>query len=147
MVFLIGYLLAAGLGRWERQRILEGTVAHYGIWKGLRPGLHEALLKLEDEIKTVDNDIKTLAGQHVELAGDETATTAKEWKKVRTRLLDTRRFVGRIDNRYSLTPRRNQGSCTDYRIKIDGHGKERESSGQRNRVENKQTEGGTGNRE
>jgi hypothetical protein len=53
-VFLLGYLLAAQRSAWEQRNLVEGVVAHFGIWKGLRPGLR-------DDFEALQNDLASAA--------------------------------------------------------------------------------------
>lgn len=53
-LFLLGYLVSGLRSAWEDQMLREGAVYHFGIWKGLRPGLRE-------ELDTVARDLKVIA--------------------------------------------------------------------------------------
>jgi len=46
-VFLMGYLLAGWRTSWERQRVIEGVVAHYGVDKVIKLGLQENLVEVQ----------------------------------------------------------------------------------------------------
>ena len=90
-MFLIGYLLADMKSGWERQRIIEGTVAHFGNWKCLRPGLRENLDKVADNMKVIQAAINQLAEQHAKTAGDDAAEVKARWGEVLKAMLATAR--------------------------------------------------------
>ncbi len=104
-VFLVGYLLAALPSSWQRDRIIEGTVAHYGVWKGLRPGLKEYLDNAEERLSDVAAAVAPLAADHLELVGEDAAASKKaEWDKVQNELHRTRRLLEAIETVYCLSP-------------------------------------------
>ena len=103
-VFLIGYLLAGVRSGWEQRMLVEGTVAHYGIWKGLRPGLREALDAAGSNLEMISAAVSLLAKEHVELAGEAAAEKRGEWDQVRDALRRQRLFLAQVNDRYSLTP-------------------------------------------
>lgn len=53
-LFLLGYLASGFRSTWEDQMLKAGAVYHFGIWKGLRPGLRE-------ELDMVGRDLKVIA--------------------------------------------------------------------------------------
>jgi proteasome lid subunit RPN8/RPN11 len=102
VVFLVGYLLASLPGAWQQRRLAEGAVAHYGIWKGLRPGLKENLDVVGAELKAVSTAMAALADEHVKLVGDDAATTRDEWNGIRSQLHRTQRLLDLIEEAYCL---------------------------------------------
>jgi len=102
-MLLVGYLLGSLRSDWERVRISEGAVAHYGVWKGLRPGLGENLDQVNENLAKIETVLGTLSTQHVELAGDDSDETKAAWSEVAKGLRSTRDFLGKIKGRYSLT--------------------------------------------
>ncbi len=113
-MFLIGYLIAGGVGSWERQRLVEGTVAHYGIWKGLRIGLDDSLRVVDAELKIALTELSDVASR-IKVApakdtdgeedgeGDGKQKT-KHISDVQLRLRQTQQLIGRIRGAYCLTP-------------------------------------------
>ena len=114
-MLLIGYLTARGIGAWERQRLIEGTVAHYGIWKGLRPGLDEALQVVDAELKDASSELRDVASRvepapkepapkkDTDAEGEEEEET-KQISDLQLRLRRTRLLIDRIRGTYCLTP-------------------------------------------
>jgi len=104
LLFLVGYLLGGLRSAWERERLIEGTVAHYGIWKVLRPGLRQELDRATSNLDAIYAAVDQLAKRHVELAGDQAAETKAIWNEVRGAMRDTRRWLVDINGLYSLSP-------------------------------------------
>lgn len=103
-VFLAGYLLANMRSAWERQTLMEGAAAHFGIFKGLRPELEDALAALDRELATVGKSVDRLSSGHAELAGEEKAKVREEWTGTRRKLNDARLLLSRIGQTYGLSP-------------------------------------------
>ncbi len=103
-VLMIGYLLGGIRSDWDRARMFEGAVAHYGVWKGMRPGLGENLDQVNENLAKIETVLGTLSKQHVDLAGDDSDETKAAWSEVANGLRSTREFLGKIKGRYSLTP-------------------------------------------
>lgn len=103
-VFLAGYLLANTRSAWERRTLQEGAAAHFGIWKGLRPELEDALGAVDSELGTVGKAVEQLSAQHIQLAGDEGNKTRDDWNKTRRKLHDSRLILSRIAQTYGLSP-------------------------------------------
>lgn len=101
--FAIGYQAASLRSAWEQRMIVEGAVAHYGVWKGLRPGLHEDLQKADAALDEVSAVVEKLAKEHVALAGEEAAEKREAWSQVRGALRSTREFLAQTDDRYALS--------------------------------------------
>jgi proteasome lid subunit RPN8/RPN11 len=103
-VFLVGYVLAATRSSWEQRMLIEGTVAHYGLWKGLRPGLGEHLDAAASGLDQVSAAVERLAKEHIQLAGEEGAEKKGQWDEVRGALRKTGEFLGQVKQRYALSP-------------------------------------------
>ncbi len=70
-VFLMGYLLAGWRTSWERQRIVEGVVAHYGVDKVIKLGLQEDLAEVQARMNVVSKELQELSDAQGELTADE----------------------------------------------------------------------------
>lgn len=105
-VFLLGNLIASYRSSWEQTRLAEGAVAHFGVWRALRPGLHERLGALGGQLETLTRRIDGLSTDHLKrLDGRKDAQDlVRQWNQVRRSLADTAQRVGELDRRYSLTP-------------------------------------------
>jgi proteasome lid subunit RPN8/RPN11 len=104
LCFLLGYLLAGQRSRWEQLRLVEGTVAHYGLWQGLRPGLEEGLAALRKELTVVSDRMDALSREHIRLSGDNAKEKTKEWNQLRESLTASRQLLKQLEDRYSLSP-------------------------------------------
>lgn len=109
-LFLLGYLLANVKTNWERQRLVEGTVAHYGVWKGLRPGLGDRLRKERNEVAAIYDKLRTLpvAESDPPTDGDKGAdskkpTPTQERTALARRLQRLHRHLGEIEDIYALS--------------------------------------------
>ncbi len=109
LVLLIGYLLggmkSAYDAAWERNMIVEGVVTHYGLFKGLKPGLHEALAQADDNLGKIATVVAGLAKEHVELAGDAGAEKKEQWDSVGAALWKIRDFVRQMDRATRSVPK------------------------------------------
>ena len=119
-LFLLGWMLSGWSSTWERRAVIEGTVAHFGIWKGLRPGLEEGLTSVLKELDVVSDRVKALSKDHLQRAHDSLAAEKDEakqeaakkvadkldedWKKARTSVAAIREFVQHLEARYAWTP-------------------------------------------
>ena len=103
-MFLIGYLLADMKSGWERQRIIEGTVAHFGNWKCLRPGLRENLDKVADNMNVIQAAAGQLAEQHAKTAGDDATDVKTRWDEVLKAMRATRENLAVLSEVYGLDP-------------------------------------------
>ena len=101
--FLLGYFLAGMRSTWEQNRLVEGTVAHYGLWKGLRPGLSGALGESEADLSSVTRQLDALASGHVKAVGKDAKETKQAWSEVRAQLDATRRQLRQVEALYGLT--------------------------------------------
>jgi proteasome lid subunit RPN8/RPN11 len=102
-VFLLGYLLAGMRSSWEQRSIAEGAVAHFGIWKGLRPGLREELDLLARDLAAISKGTELLeAGSRP--GGDKDAKRpAVTWGDLRAALASTATRVGVLKATYGYT--------------------------------------------
>jgi proteasome lid subunit RPN8/RPN11 len=107
-MFLIGYFLADMKSGWERQRIIEGTVTHFGNWKCLRPGLRENLDKVADNMKVIQAAVGQLAEQHAKTAGDDAAEVKARWGEVLKAMHATHESLCVLSEVYGLDPTEEQ---------------------------------------
>lgn len=59
-LFLMGYLLASMNSRWERERIIQGTVAHYGVNKIMRLGFEGQLDEIQSRLDLISEEVDAL---------------------------------------------------------------------------------------
>ena len=104
LVFLIGYLLAGMRTAREQAMLTEGAVAHYGLWKGLRPGLRENLDEVDEHLEKISQVVVGLSKEHVDLAGEDASEKKDQWKQTLDALRQVRLFLRQVNAKYSLTP-------------------------------------------
>ena len=111
-LFLMGWFLSGWRSNVEQRAIIEGTVAHFGIWKGLRPDLDTELGIALNEFEHISNQIKPLASEHLQRAktqaeekdDEKTAAQTETWKKLLFSIDDLRLRLRQIEMLYMYTP-------------------------------------------
>jgi proteasome lid subunit RPN8/RPN11 len=104
LVFLIGYLLADMRSGWERRMLVNGVVAHYGLWKAIRPGLGENLELAQSGLDSAAAAMKSLAADAEKAEGKEAEEKKKQWRELQMIVQNTRLLLGRIEDVYALSP-------------------------------------------
>jgi proteasome lid subunit RPN8/RPN11 len=104
LVFLVGYLLAGMKSGWEDRMIVNGAVAHYGLWKGIRPGLRQNLEEVSARLQSAAASMKTLAADAEKATGDEADKKRVQWKETQEKVQSARMLADLIADKYSLTP-------------------------------------------
>ena len=104
-LLLLGYLLGNMRTGAERLETEIGAVAQYGLFKGLKPGMHENLDKVLANMQTIEQVVDQLSKEHIAaLTGDAAAEKKKQWNAVLDAYVKTARDVQLINQVYSLTP-------------------------------------------
>ncbi len=111
--FALGYLFRGLRSDWERLRLIEGTVAHYGLWKGLRPGLTQNLEAVKRELAAVSKELDGLELAERETAGPKTTETkagekppltpSQRRRALQDRLSLVQQFLSDLQAVYGLT--------------------------------------------
>ncbi len=70
LMLLLGYLYGGRSSAWEQQRLAEGTVAHYGIWKLYKPGFEAYLTEVISVQTKIINQMKKVVAAYPK-ANDE----------------------------------------------------------------------------
>ena len=107
-LFLIGYLLAGQSSSWDRARLQEGAVAHYGLWNLLKPGWEEELRTARTDLDSIVDDLKTLSDAHVALSGDDKTELRKQWLEIRKKVAASQRTLLNVQARYGLSDEEKQ---------------------------------------
>jgi proteasome lid subunit RPN8/RPN11 len=102
-LFLLGYLAAGARSRWEQEKIIEGTVAHYGYSKVMKLGLEQDLAKVRKNLTSIGAELDKLPKATAKLAEDEASTAEKKRQVISDSLLLTERALGQIQEKYALT--------------------------------------------
>jgi proteasome lid subunit RPN8/RPN11 len=112
-LFLMGWILSGWRANSDRRSLIEGTVAHFGIWKGLRPDLDVELRTVQRELDQMVSLIKPLATDHLQRAKqhagetDDAKTadqTSEDWKKLLMAFENVRVRLYQIEKLYTYTP-------------------------------------------
>jgi proteasome lid subunit RPN8/RPN11 len=102
-VFLLGYLLAGKLTDLERLRLEQSALARSWYYLKLRPGLREELDQLDNGVRAVAKNTKTLAQEHLKLL-EEPKETAAKWSEILQQLDQTSKRLVSLEVIYGLTP-------------------------------------------
>ncbi len=101
-LLLLGYLLGSRYSAWEHNMLVKGVVAHYGLFKGLKPGMRENMDQVNENLQKITQAVDTLAREHISLAGDAAEEKKKQWSEVEQALQITGKALNEIKNLYSL---------------------------------------------
>ncbi len=99
LFFLIGYLLADRMRAWERQRIVDGVVAHFGTMRVLRPGLKQNLEIVAQELQRQGDELEALRPKNAEDVANLSQAEVDRWNQ---RLAETRAALRQIKAVYCL---------------------------------------------
>ena len=103
-LLLLGYLLGSRWAAWEHNMLVKGVVAHYGLFKGLKPGLRENVDQVNESLEKITQVVDALAKEQIKaLAGDAAEEKKKQWAEVEMALLLTDKKLQDIKNLYSLS--------------------------------------------
>lgn len=103
LMLLVGYLYGGRQTDWEQLRLIEGTIAHYGIWKGYKPGFEEQMAVIVDAQSKAARQIQTLAAKHVAVATDDKEEIEKLWKESQGILAESISALKFVSKRYGMT--------------------------------------------
>ena len=119
-LFLLGWMLSGWSAGTERRRIIEGMVAHFGIWQVLRPGLEDGLAKANSELKHAANQMRRLSDDHLKRSAEVLAAEKDEarraelqkvgdklnddWRKTRHAIAETILMLDHMKQLYGFTP-------------------------------------------
>jgi hypothetical protein len=101
---LLAYYIGSGKTAWEQRMVVEGVVAHYGLWKGLQPGLRERLNIVDENLEKITQFVEARAKEHIAAAGDAAEEKKAQWAMAMDALQQTCREVRAINKQYSLSP-------------------------------------------
>lgn len=100
VAFLLGTTYARFTASWERQSIVEGVVAHYGVNKVVKIGLQEDLEVVSDRLRELANAVRTSADTP---SGDEAPSpkaVAQRRRMIETGFRDTITAIRQIGERF-----------------------------------------------
>lgn len=142
-LFLMGWLLSSWMPSVDRRAVVEATVARFGLWKVMRPGLEEGLASLQKRMELVTEQVKTLSEDHLkrstealEAEKDDAGKAAlqkivdqntADWRKTRNLMSEINLELDHLDRLYSLTPQeRDAVVYVMKQIELQLHALERE---------------------
>jgi proteasome lid subunit RPN8/RPN11 len=102
-LFLLGYLVSGLQSRWEREMIIEGTVAHYGIHKLMKVGMEEKLTEVREQLLRIAVAADSLPPPGTELSEDEMQTAEKQRTLIANNLLACERYLNQVQSLYGLS--------------------------------------------
>ena len=111
-LFLMGWFLSDWRSDSMQRTIEAGAAARFGIWKGLRPGLEQALFDIQKDLDAILTQTKILAADHLkrvnagtEKGADKVADKSHEdWKHVLDAIDITRQNLRHVQRLYTFTP-------------------------------------------
>ena len=104
LCLLAGYLISSLRilwDDWDRKRLIEGVVAHYGLWKGMRPELKGDLEQLKADLVAVGEGIEGLTADS---KSGRTKDGFDMKQKTERRLKATIERLDKIAETYALSP-------------------------------------------
>jgi proteasome lid subunit RPN8/RPN11 len=102
-LFLLGYMLAGARTRWEQERLVEGTVAHFGVTKILKDGFDQHLAIVRKNLDSIIAEMKKMPAPTDKLSEEEAAAALKKHQSVVDGLMMTEKMLGDVQAHYALT--------------------------------------------
>ncbi|QDT74635.1 Mov34/MPN/PAD-1 family protein [Lacipirellula limnantheis] len=102
-LFLLGYMLAGARTRWEQERLVEGTVAHFGVTKILKDGLDPSLAKVRRNLQAIGAETKKLPAPNATLSEEEAATALEQQQTIADSLATTERMLADVQSQFALS--------------------------------------------
>ena len=116
-LFLLGYMLAGARTRWEQERLVEGTVAHFGMTKILRDGFDQHLAIVRKNLDSIVAEMKNMPAPTDKLSEAEAAAALKKQQTVADNLMMTEKMLGDVQAHYALTAQERAAMSQLQRIK------------------------------
>ncbi len=98
LFFMLGFMLADLRNSWNRARLVDGVIAHFGTMKVLRPGLRENLALVESEIGRIEKELAAIRSKD---AGEESDARAPR-DRLPERLQAVKAALGEIREMYGF---------------------------------------------
>jgi hypothetical protein len=89
--------------RWEKEMIIEGTVAHFADTKLIRPGLEEEVGAVQARLDALAAEMEKLPEPTAKLSKEEIALAAKRRQLIHDNLLLCESALARVKERYGLS--------------------------------------------
>ena len=103
-LFLLGYLLAGAQTSWQRSRMVQGAVAHYGVHKLMRVGFEQQLKETRERLELIDEEVESLLDVDQSKLDDEQAKSFADRRQlVQQALALSRESLKKIEDTYGYT--------------------------------------------
>ena len=102
-LFLLGYFYAGWRTDWEREKIVEGAVAHYGIDKVMTIGLDQNLAKVRQTLRGIEAELRKLPNAGDELSAKDASQANEQRRLIGDSLLVTGEALEQIQTKYALS--------------------------------------------
>jgi len=107
-LFLLGYFYAGWRTNWERERIVQGVVAHYGVNKFMKHGLEQDLAKARQTLRGIETELKKLPGADDKLSAKQAAQANEQRRLIGDSLLLVGRSLEQTQEKFALTAEERQ---------------------------------------
>jgi hypothetical protein len=87
LLFLLGYLYAGWRSQWEKQMLVDGTVAYFANAKILRPGLEDNVVQVRERLKLLTDELGKLPQSAAEVSKEQSEEAAKRLKVIKDNLI------------------------------------------------------------
>jgi proteasome lid subunit RPN8/RPN11 len=102
-LFLLGYLVAGSRSRWEQEKIIEGTVAHYGYSKLMKLGMEQDVAKIRQNLQAIGAELEKLPDATAKLSEQEATAADHQRQMIGDRLLLAERALAQVQEKYALS--------------------------------------------
>lgn len=102
-IFLLGYLFAGWRTDWEREKITEGAVIHYGLHKLMKFGLKEDLAEIQGRLRAVSAEVAKFPASTADLTPEETKDFAKQCDLITKNLDFLDLELGNVSQEFSFS--------------------------------------------
>lgn len=103
LMLVLGYLYGGRSTYWEQQRLVEGTVAHYGIWKTYKPGFESWLGEVIDVQSKITSEIEKVIKAYPKANEESRVELDKALDVLQSKMNLTIGELEKIQSRYGLS--------------------------------------------
>lgn len=102
-IFLLGYFCAGWRTTWEREKIAEGAVIHYGLNKVMKFGLGQSLAGIQERLRVVSAEVNKLPTSTTDLTPEEMKDLAKQRDLIAKNLDYLDSALGSVSQEFSFS--------------------------------------------
>ncbi|MFN0195396.1 MAG: hypothetical protein ACKVT0_01520 [Planctomycetaceae bacterium] len=103
LLFFLGQQMGAAGRHYEQQRIMEGTVSHYGFFKLLKLGLEDECLKISQALDHIQSQVKSLPDDTSQLTPEQIQAATKLRQGIQQNLQITRKAIDSVQALYGFS--------------------------------------------